>query len=341
MYGAVALVRKGAPLKSTDYRAIMIACCEGYSYSEIQRGLGCSSKSIAWARQVIDELDLDRDTIVDLSDEAIAELFPDKRRGRDLSFAPIPLEDIIERMKRSKRPKIKVEWERYYRRCTAAGDKPYGLSQFYRIVSNEITARGVTWPVEHDPGHAMLVDWSGDKMWIGPAGEPDSVKVSVFVASLPYSGLLFAKAYINERTTNWIQAHVDALEYFGGVTKVIVPDNASTASYRPRKGDPEREICTAYRQFGDYYHVGIIPTAPARPTHKAHVERSVGISQDWLNQFFEGTVFDTLADLNEALFDQVEWINKVKTPYRGIAGHTRFAEFEEYEQHTLRPLGSV
>ena len=329
---------------STDYRAIMLRIVDGdLTYSKIQHSLGCSSKSVRAAKRVVDDLGLDAAAIANLSDEAVEELFPDNRRGRDEQLAPIPLDEIVERFKRSKskRGKIKVAWERYRRECVAAGVAPYGQSQFYRIVRQAIVDRGVTWPVDHDPGHTMLVDWSGDKMWVGQPGHPDSLKVSVFVASLPYSGLFFARAYLNERTNNWIQAHVDALEYFGGTTEIIIPDNASTASFRPRKGDSERMICTPYRQFADHYKVGIVPAAPGEPTHKAHVERSVGISQDWLGEFFSDQVFDTLEDLNSAIYDQVEWINRVKTPYRSINGHTRFAEFEEYERHTLQPLPAV
>ncbi|WP_257161705.1 Mu transposase domain-containing protein [Corynebacterium cystitidis] len=84
--------------------------------------------------------------------------------------------------------------------------------------------------------------------------------------------------------------------------------------------------------------MGIVPTRPGEPTHKAHVERSVGIAQDWINEYLRPTVFDCLDDLNDEIYQQVEWINKHKTPYRGFDGHTRFAEFEEYEKHALKAL---
>lgn len=67
-------------------------------------------------------------------------------------------------------------------------------------------------------------------------------KLSVFVASLPYSGMLFACACVNERQQAWLGAHMQAFEYFGGVAEVIVPDNASTASNAISVADRNRRV---------------------------------------------------------------------------------------------------
>lgn len=195
--------------------------------------------------------------------------------------------------------------------------------------------------MEHAPGQKMFVDWFGDKMWVGRSGDVDSFQVCVFVATLPHSGYVFAKCYPNERTVSWLEAHVDACRFFGGVLELFVPDNASTASFRPRRDDPAREVATDYLRLGNYYGVGILPTAPAEPTHKGHVERHVDIIQQWVGQYLDAYVFDTLEDLNDAVAAQVTWLNHDKTPYRGINGNTRFQEFVDYEQQFLKPLPNV
>ena len=50
-------------------------------------------------------------------------------------------------------------------------------------------------------------------------------KASVFVAILAASNYIYAEAQLSEKQCNWNNAHVRALEYFGGVVKIVVPDN--------------------------------------------------------------------------------------------------------------------
>ena len=83
-------------------------------------------------------------------------------------------------------------------------------------------------------------------------------KLSVFVASLPYSGMLFACACINERQQAWLDAHMQAFEYFGGVAEVIVPDNASTASNAISAADRNRRVNTTYEEFLEHYNLSLI-----------------------------------------------------------------------------------
>ncbi len=59
-------------------------------------------------------------------------------------------------------------------------------------------------------------------------------KASLFVAVSPYSGLMYVTAAANEKMPAWIECHVKALNYLGKVPAVIVPDNASTATYLTR-----------------------------------------------------------------------------------------------------------
>lgn len=47
----------------------------------------------------------------------------------------------------------------------------------------------------------------------------------VFVAALPYSGYAYAEAFLSQNQEAWIAAHVNAYGYFGGVARILVPDN--------------------------------------------------------------------------------------------------------------------
>lgn len=39
----------------------------------------------------------------------------------------------------------------------------------------------------------------------------------------------YVEAFIDEKQRAWITAHVHMYEYFGGVTRILVPDNTKTA----------------------------------------------------------------------------------------------------------------
>lgn len=332
---------------STDYRAIMLALLHEQTYAAISARLRCSSKTIRQVRSVLDVHGFSVDDVASLSDGQLEVLFPDKRRDRDESLAAIDIPELVSRMRRfsathrGKKFRIKVEHERYVRQCQQEGKTPYSYSQYASQVSEFIRVNELKWPLEHTPGQKMFVDWSGDKMWVGRPGAPDSFQVSVFVATLPHSGLVFAKCYPNERTASWLEAHVDACNFFGGVPELFIPDNASTASFRPRRDDPARDVASDYLRLGNYYGAGILPTAPAQPTHKGHVERHVEIIQQWVSQYLDAYDFDALEDLNDAVEAQVNWLNHEKTPYRGINGITRYQEFVDYEQQFLKPLPDV
>ena len=85
--------------------------------------------------------------------------------------------------------------------------------------------------LQHEPGKAMFVDWAGPTLTVVDALTVEQFKAFFFVASLPFSSMVIAKAFANMRQDAWNQAHADALEFFGGVPQMIVPDNAKTATH--------------------------------------------------------------------------------------------------------------
>ncbi|MDK6464759.1 IS21 family transposase, partial [Escherichia coli] len=78
-----------------------------------------------------------------------------------------------------------------------------------------------------------------------------------------------------------------------------VPDNAPTATYRPKKHSTYRLVLPKYQELADYYQMTIVPTRPARPKDKAAVERAVQIAYTKIMGYFDGVTFYSLDDLNE------------------------------------------
>ncbi|HAT1321973.1 TPA: transposase family protein, partial [Corynebacterium striatum] len=123
-------------------------------------------------------------------------------------------------------------------------------------------------------------------------------KVSIFVASLPYSGMLFACACADQRQQAWLDAHRCAFEYFGGVCQVVVPDNASTASNAISTSDRNRKVNDTYEQFLEHYNTAALPARPRRPKDKANVEAAVKIVTHKIIHALDGHQCVDLDELN-------------------------------------------
>ncbi|MGB4916661.1 MAG: IS21 family transposase, partial [Propionicimonas sp.] len=54
-------------------------------------------------------------------------------------------------------------------------------------------------------------------------GEPR--QAWVFVAALSFSAYAYVEAFADMTLGSWIDAHVHALEQFGGAARLLVPDN--------------------------------------------------------------------------------------------------------------------
>src|SRR5881227_279771 len=83
-------------------------------------------------------------------------------------------------------------------------------------------------------------------------------------------GVLF-----DQKLSTWLQVHVNAFGYFGGVVSRIVCDNLKAAIVRASWTGDLPEVQWAYRELAEHYHFLIGPCRPGTPQHKGKVERGV------------------------------------------------------------------
>lgn len=321
----------------TDYRQLMLLVLEGRPYREIVARQGCSQRTIAKVRRVLDEQQIDDASLVEaLTLDEIDALFTDGRKSVSGEFVPVDIDRVVAaRVGRSK-PPLKVLWAKYLETDAPPGVRHYGYERFCQIVAEHVRTRDLTAPIVHVPGHTMQVDWAGTQMEIIDPVTRVSTAVSVFVASLPYSGLVFARGYLDQRQAAWLDAHRRAFEYAGGVPLLVVPDNASTASNQISQGSRARDVNASYVEFLQYYQTAAVPTRAAAPRDKGNVEAGVKVVTHWVIHYLAGRVFASLDDLNDAIAERVEWIND-RVPFRG-EDRSRNAWFTETEKAELMPL---
>lgn len=250
-----------------DYRQVMALLLQGYPYRQIESMAGCSHRTIAKAARVlVEEVLGTREQVEALSVEELDRLFADGRKSAAGQFVPVDIDKVVKARLGRRKPPLKVLWAQYLATDAPAGVRHYGYERFCQIVTAHVRTNDLTMPIAHVPGHTMQVDWAGTRMGLVDPVTQKVTPVSVFVASLPYSGMVFAHGFLDERQLAWCEGHRRAFEYFGGVAQVVVPDNASTASNRIGGTGAAREV---NREYADFWSTTAPPRCPPVHEHRA------------------------------------------------------------------------
>ena len=179
----------------------------------------------------------------------------------------------------------------------------------------------------------MQVDYVGQKI---PYTDPETGEISqasIFVASLPASNYLYAEAQSSENQCNWNNGHVRALEYFGGVVKIVAPDNLRTGITKPNYYEPGVNL--AYQELAEYYQFAVLPARIKKPKDKAAAENGVQNVERWVIAPLRNRQFFSSYDVNLAVKEKLEQLNN---KVMQSVGRTRRQEFEEIDRPNLRPL---
>lgn len=191
-----------------------------------------------------------------------------------------------------------------------------------------------TMRLHHLPGDAIMVDYAGDR----PKALNDNGDVQpvwLFVATLPNSGMTFACVSWTQSIEDWIWANNQALAYFGGVPRRIIPDNLKAAvTSRPRGKPPV--LNRVFIAFCEHYGLIADPTRIKAPKDKGSVEAHVKIVQRAVRISLARKPVMTLAELNVHVWLLVNGIND--RPIRRIITEKRRVLFERHEQAELAPL---
>ena len=88
--------------------------------------------------------------------------------------------------------------------------------------------------IQQKPGDAMQVDWAGETILLQDPVTGEQSAAYLFVAVLPCSYYTYAEACDDMKTENWLNCHVHAFDYFGGVARLLI----LTTAKRPRCPTP-------------------------------------------------------------------------------------------------------
>ena len=156
-------------------------------------------------------------------------------------------------------------------------------------------------------GDKLFVDWAGDTVPIIDPMTGEVHEAHLFVAALGASSYTYAEARWSETLPDWIGAHVNALDFLGGVPKAAVPDNLKAGITKPSRYEPG--VNRTYQDLADHYGFVVLPARVRRPRDKAKVEAAVGIVSRFVLGKLRNRRFFSLVELNDAVRDCVTKIN--------------------------------
>ena len=194
----------------------------------------------------------------------------------------------------------KLLWTEYMEDCRANGDEPLMYSQFCYHIQQDEQKRRATMHIKRKPGEQVEVDWAGDPAIIIDPDTGEILKAYIFVGVMNYSQYAYVEAFLDMKQKSWITAHVHMYEFFGGVARILVPDNCKTAVVH-NGGWKDQQINETYQEMAEHYGTAIIPARVRTPKDKSNAEGMVGNISTWITAALRNEQFFSLTELNRAI----------------------------------------
>jgi transposase len=220
-------------------------------------------------------------------------------------------------------------------------DFPGSLSAVKRMCARLSRERGISpdevaIPIETEPGHIAQVDFT----YVGKLYDHEHGvlrKCWLFLMTLGHSRHMYCQLVFDQKVETWVRLHIEAFEYFGGVPRVIVPDNLKAAVVRAAFAvDDDPVIHRTYRELARHYGFQIDPTPPFSPEKKGKVESNAKyVKRNFLAPRELGDIVRARAELQL-------WLREIAGGrVHGTTGRRPLEVFEREERSALLALPAV
>jgi len=220
-------------------------------------------------------------------------------------------------------------WEEY-RGQTPDG---YGYSWFCELYRAWAGRLKPSMRQVHVAGDKLFVDFAGRTLDVacGLTGEVRAAQV--FVAVLGASSYTYAEVVWSQSLPDWIGAHVRAFAFFGGASRLVVPDNLKSGVVKACLFEPQ--VQRTYAEMLGHYGAAPLPARPVKPKDKAKVEVGVQAIQRWILARLRNQTFFSVEQANTAVRGLLDDLNNRVMRHLGVS---RRALFEQIERAALQPL---
>lgn len=315
----------------TNYREILRLISQGISQRSIAVSCECSRNTVASVVKRSEEFNVAWPLNPEMTNGELHKLFYPE------SSLPLtrkrPDHEYIHKEMAKSGVTLSLLWSEYCESCRLSMEIPLMYSQYCYHYQQYVTKTKATMHIGRKPGEQMEVDWAGQTASIIDTDTGEIIDASVFVTALSYSQYAYVEAFLNQNQESWLTAHINAYKYFGGATRILVPDNLKTGVERPSWYTPV--INKSYHEMAEYYGTAVIPARVRKPKDKPSVEGAVGIISTWIIAALRRQQFFSLPELNMAIREKLEVFNS--KPFQKRPG-SRQSVFREEEKALLLPL---
>ena len=300
---------------------------QGLSHREIARVCAIGAGTVSRYLEKTAELGFGWPLPGELDDAALeAVLFPRpaparKRAQPDCAY--------IHRELRRDGVTLQLLWEEYL----GVHPSGYRYTQFCEIYRQWARRLRPSMRQIHRAGEKTFIDYSGKGPRLVDRRTGELRRLELFVAVLGASNLTYAEATETQQLTDWVEAHIHMVEYFGGATTLWVPDQLRSAVSRPCRYAPE--VNRTYEDLAAHYGAVVVPARPRKPRDKAAVENSVLLAQRWILARLRDQTFFEVGPLNGAIRVLLDELNDRPMQKLGVS---RRALHEQLDRPALRPL---
>ena len=314
----------------TNFREILRLSSLGINNSQIANSLECSRQTVVSVLQKAREAGLTFSGTAGMSDH---ELYNKLTPGDRIKPAyKMPDYEYIHKEMAKSGVTLSLLWVEYCEACRASGEIPYQSTQFNKYYSDYVKKTKATKHIHRKPGELMEVDWAGQTAGIIDTDTGEIIPASIFVAALPYSGYAYVEAFLSQKLEYWIAAHVNAYRYFGGTTRILIPDNLKTGITANKR--EETIVNKAYQEMAQHYGTAVIPARIRKARDKATVEDTVGIISTWIIAAIRNEKFFSIVELNKSIREKLELFNHKAFQKKDGSRHSVFQD----EKKFLLPL---
>lgn len=266
----------------------------GLSQRQIAGALGLSNGVVAKYLTAAASSGVAYPQLAALDDEALARALS----GAESTLKPAPVPPdftYVHEQLKHKGVTRQLLWEEY----RASHPTGYGYTQFTVLYAEWRRRLNPTMRQVHAAGEKLFLDYSGKTVPVIDAASGEVHEAEVFVACLGASNYTYAEATWTQSLTDWTASTARALAFFGGVPRLLIPDNLKAAVTKPCRYEPI--INRAYSDLAAHYDCAVLPARPYKPRDKAKVENGVQVVQRWILARLRHHTFFSLTELNSAI----------------------------------------
>ena len=209
--------------KKINVKLILELRSAGMGRNAIAASRHISKNSVGDVFHIADRMGISYEDIAQMDEDTVyRKFYPDKFALESLYDKP-DYEYVHQELKRTG-VTLKLLWQEYQDKCRASGNIPMGYTKYCQGYSEYTIVNKLTNHLEHKPGVAVEVDWSGPTMTYVDTSTGEIVTVYLFVGTLPYSQYSYVEPCRDMKMDSFIRAHIHMYGFFGGVATRLVCD---------------------------------------------------------------------------------------------------------------------